>query len=89
MVYIFRKRLEEVHANKQNPVQTGFAKSADGRGANTVKEIRNALLRARERKLQKAIEKIKAQRKALRVKRKKREVPVVAVVGYTNSGERY
>jgi len=36
-----------------------------------------------------ALDKLKSQRQLLRVQRKKKEFPVVAVVGYTNAGEYY
>lgn len=40
-----------------------------------------------ERKLKKALAKVKNQRELLRTSRKRKELPTVAVVGYTNSGK--
>lgn len=45
------------------------------------------LLTHRERKLKKALDNIRAQRKLLRRKRQSRNFPVIAVVGYTNAGK--
>ncbi|GAB0097643.1 putative GTP-binding protein 6 [Sergentomyia squamirostris] len=45
------------------------------------------LLSDRERKLKKALNNIRAQRKLLRKKRQARNFPVIAVVGYTNAGK--
>ena len=45
------------------------------------------LLQDRETKLKKALTKVKQHRNMLRSSRKKKELPTVAVVGYTNSGK--
>lgn len=45
------------------------------------------LLQDRETKLKKALMKVKQHRNMLRSSRQKKELPTVAVVGYTNSGK--
>uniref|UniRef100_A0A7G3B2J1 Hflx-type G domain-containing protein n=1 Tax=Lutzomyia longipalpis TaxID=7200 RepID=A0A7G3B2J1_LUTLO len=50
-------------------------------------ESQRILLSDRERKLKKALESIRGQRKLLRKKRQARNFPVIAVVGYTNAGK--
>lgn len=45
------------------------------------------LIQEREVKLKKALAKVKSQRELLREERTKKEIPVVAVVGYTNAGK--
>ena len=41
----------------------------------------------RELKLKKALEQLKGKRHLLRKSRSKKEIPIVAVVGYTNAGK--
>lgn len=48
---------------------------------------RKSMLEDRAKKLQNALEKVKANRQILREKRQKMQIPMVAVVGYTNSGK--
>ncbi|XP_052064541.1 putative GTP-binding protein 6 [Mytilus californianus] len=84
---VIRDRLEELNAANPHQVQSGLAKSAHGRGAKTPLQIRKALLQDTERKLKKALTKVKHQRELLRTSRKRKELPTVAVVGYTNSGK--
>lgn len=50
-------------------------------------ETRKLMLQKREHKLKKAIEKLRHHREHTRSKRKQMDFPVVAVVGYTNSGK--
>nr|XP_050845286.1 putative GTP-binding protein 6 [Vespula vulgaris] len=50
-------------------------------------ENRKKLLRARESKLKKALEKLKENKKYSRNRRKKFGLPSIAVVGYTNAGK--
>ncbi|XP_063400036.1 putative GTP-binding protein 6 [Mytilus trossulus] len=84
---VIRDRLEELNAANPRQIQSGLAKSAHGRGAKTPLQIRKALLQDTERKLKKALAKVKNQRELLRTSRKRKELPTVAVVGYTNSGK--
>ena len=44
------------------------------------------LLQRREVQLKKALDKLKDQREIVKKERRRREIPTVAVVGYTNSG---
>lgn len=50
-------------------------------------EIQQRLLKERELKIKKALEKLRSKRKLLRTQRTRREFPVVSVMGYTNSGK--
>uniref|UniRef100_A0A8D2JSZ7 Putative GTP-binding protein 6 n=1 Tax=Sciurus vulgaris TaxID=55149 RepID=A0A8D2JSZ7_SCIVU len=50
-------------------------------------QMRQRLLREKELKLRKALERLRRKRQLLRRQRAKREFPVVSVVGYTNCGK--
>lgn len=50
-------------------------------------DTRNLLLQSREKKIKEEIIKLRAQRELLRHKRRKANIPVIAVVGYTNVGK--
>ncbi|KAI4467928.1 gtp-binding protein hflx [Holotrichia oblita] len=50
-------------------------------------DTRNRILQTREKKIKEEIKKLRAQRELLRHKRKKSNIPVIAVVGYTNVGK--
>ena len=50
-------------------------------------EVDRRVIRRRIRDIQKEIEKVKTQRDVRRVRREKAGVPIVALVGYTNSGK--
>jgi GTP-binding protein HflX len=50
-------------------------------------ETRKQLLIERETKLKKQLEKIKLNRDILRLNRVRKKIPIIAVVGYTNSGK--
>lgn len=50
-------------------------------------ECRQKLLQARETKLKNTLKKIRAHRELLRSKRVERDIPTIAVVGYTNAGK--
>lgn len=50
-------------------------------------EIRRKLLRARESKLKKSLQKLKIFRQESRKRRKAYELPSIAIVGYTNAGK--
>ncbi|XP_057375389.1 putative GTP-binding protein 6 [Daphnia carinata] len=67
---------------------------SDGRGYGTLVgdgesyyESKLHLLERRELKIKKELEKMHKKRSLLKYERKKREFPVVAIVGYTNSGK--
>lgn len=49
--------------------------------------MQQRLLRDRETKIQKALERLRRKRRLLGQQRRRREFPVVSVVGYTNCGE--
>lgn len=53
----------------------------------TIFETKKLMLHTREQKIKKAITKLRAQREHQRTNRKKIDFPVVAVVGYTNTGK--
>ncbi|KAF4008319.1 hypothetical protein G4228_020027, partial [Cervus hanglu yarkandensis] len=50
-------------------------------------QLQQRLLRDREAKIQKALERLRCKRRLLGQQRRRREFPVVSVVGYTNCGE--
>ena len=57
------------------------------RGAGeTPLSIKRGVLAEQEAKLKQQLQQIKDDRRVTRVKRKKKALPVVAVVGYTNAG---
>lgn len=56
-------------------------------GSGIAYETRKLMLQKREQKIKKAIEKLRHDREQTRNKRKEKEFPVVAVVGYTNCGK--
>lgn len=58
-----------------------------GISGETWAEKRLRILRERERKLKDEIEKLRENRENMRSKRREREFPTVAVVGYTNAGK--
>ncbi|KAF5307411.1 hypothetical protein FQR65_LT06925 [Abscondita terminalis] len=51
-------------------------------------ETRKFMLQAREQKIKSALKKLYDQRQLLRRRRNEKKFPVIAVVGYTNSGKR-
>ncbi|XP_077002165.1 putative GTP-binding protein 6 [Tamandua tetradactyla] len=50
-------------------------------------QLQQRLLREKEMKIKKALEKLKKKRHLLRRQRRRREFPVISVVGYTNCGK--
>lgn len=58
-----------------------------GGAGETFMELRKRLLKERETKLKAALKKVKVHREMLRKGREKKEIPTVAVVGYTNAGQ--
>ncbi|XP_036323171.1 putative GTP-binding protein 6 isoform X1 [Rhagoletis pomonella] len=50
-------------------------------------DTQREILRTRERRLKQELERIRGHRKLLRNKRKQKNYPVIAVVGYTNAGK--
>lgn len=66
----------------------GAGMAAIGGAGETLFEVRKRILNTREIKLKRMLEKLRNQRTLLRKKRHKLEYPVIAVVGYTNSGEK-
>ncbi|RZF45252.1 hypothetical protein LSTR_LSTR016247, partial [Laodelphax striatellus] len=64
----------------------GNTHSVGGSG-ETFYEIRKNLIKGRESKLKAALKSLKKHRDLMRSKRKKRQFPTIAVVGYTNAGK--
>ncbi|XP_038612950.1 putative GTP-binding protein 6 isoform X1 [Tachyglossus aculeatus] len=80
-----------LRANLRNEVahldqQGGGSRYILGSG-ETHLEVQQRLLKEKEGKIQKALEKLKRKRHLLRNQREKCEFPTVAVMGYTNSGK--
>ncbi|XP_027715263.1 putative GTP-binding protein 6 isoform X3 [Vombatus ursinus] len=66
--------------------QGGGSRSMMGSG-ETFMQIQQRVLKEKEIKIKKALEKLKKRRHLLRNQRKKRELPVISVMGYTNCGK--
>uniref|UniRef100_A0A1B6CJ09 Hflx-type G domain-containing protein n=1 Tax=Clastoptera arizonana TaxID=38151 RepID=A0A1B6CJ09_9HEMI len=78
-------RLKNVHEGATD--RLGGGASAIGGDGETFIEVKRRLLTTREQKLKEAIKKLRGHREIIRKKRKKLEIPTVAVVGYTNAGK--
>lgn len=50
-------------------------------------QVQQRLLKEREMKIRKALDRLRRKRQLLGRQRRRREFPVVSVVGYTNCGE--
>ena len=81
---IHRSRLKRKIANMD---QQSGAQQYIGGGGETYLEVQTRLLDDRRKKIQKAIDKVKIRRLVMRSNRMKRDVPIIAVVGYTNAGK--
>lgn len=81
---LLRSRLKNEMAHLDQ--QGGGSRYIMGSG-ETFMEIQQRLLKERELKIKRALEKLKNKRKLLRTQRTRREFPVVSVMGYTNSGK--
>ncbi|XP_061482993.1 putative GTP-binding protein 6 [Rhineura floridana] len=66
--------------------QRGGSRYIMGSG-ETFMEMQVRLLKEKELKIRKALEKLKRKRRLLRSQRRKREFPVISVMGYTNCGK--
>ncbi|XP_028655832.2 putative GTP-binding protein 6 [Erpetoichthys calabaricus] len=81
---LIRSRLKnELSALDQ---QRGGSRYIMGSGETFI-EVQRRLLKERELKIQNALEKLRKKRILLRSQRKQRELPVIAVMGYTNCGK--
>lgn len=78
-------RLRGIHETAASRPQ-GASASVGGAG-ETYLELRRRILSERERKLLRSLENLRSKRQLLRNNRQKHEIPVVAVVGYTNAGK--
>lgn len=78
-------RLRGVHEGATD--RLGGGTSAIGGQGETFIEVQRRLLTTREHKLKEALNKLRTHRELLRKKRSKLELPVVAIVGYTNAGK--
>lgn len=61
--------------------------ASQGGSGESYYEMQLHLLERRENKIRRELEKLAKKRTLLKTERKKREFPVVAIVGYTNSGK--
>ncbi|XP_038673746.1 putative GTP-binding protein 6 isoform X1 [Scyliorhinus canicula] len=66
--------------------QGGGSRYIMGSG-ETFMEVQQRLLKERELKIRGVLEKLKKKRRLLRTQRKRRELPVISVMGYTNCGK--
>ncbi|XP_066435717.1 putative GTP-binding protein 6 isoform X2 [Eleutherodactylus coqui] len=81
---LLRSKLKNEMAHMDQ--QGGGSRYVMGSG-ETVKEIQQRLLKEKELKINKALEKLRSKRKLLRTQRSRREFPIISVMGYTNSGK--
>ncbi|XP_027743909.1 putative GTP-binding protein 6 [Empidonax traillii] len=70
----------------QRDQQRGGSRYIMGSG-ETFMETQNRILKERELKIRNALEKLRRKRSLLRTQRRKREFPVISVMGYTNCGK--
>lgn len=73
---------------KGQTTSDGRGNASSGGGGESYYDSQLHLLERRELKIKKELEKMHKKRTLLKHERKKREFPVVAIVGYTNSGKR-
>ncbi|XP_078401230.1 putative GTP-binding protein 6 [Cetorhinus maximus] len=66
--------------------QGGGSRYIMGSG-ETLMEVQQRLLKERELKIRAVLEKLKKKRQLLRTQRKRKEFPVISVMGYTNCGK--
>uniref|UniRef100_A0A8D0GDT5 Putative GTP-binding protein 6 n=1 Tax=Sphenodon punctatus TaxID=8508 RepID=A0A8D0GDT5_SPHPU len=66
--------------------QRGGSRYIMGSG-ETFMEMQHRLLKEKELKIRNALEKLKRKRRLLRTERRKREFPIISVMGYTNCGK--
>ncbi|XP_022074689.1 putative GTP-binding protein 6 [Acanthochromis polyacanthus] len=81
---LLRSRLKNEMANLDQ--QGGGSRYIGGSG-ETLYEVQQRLLKEREMKIRSALEKLRKKRHLLRSQRKRKEFPVVSVLGYTNCGK--
>lgn len=82
---LIRSRLKWFHLGGKDR-EAGGIQHIGGAG-ETFMETRRRLLFERESKLKDALKRVQKQRQVLRKSREKKEIPTVAVVGYTNAGK--
>ncbi|XP_064133921.1 putative GTP-binding protein 6 [Loxodonta africana] len=73
---------DDTHLDRQH----GGSRYIMGSG-ETFLEVQQRLLKEKEIKIKKALEKLRKKRHLLRRQRQRRELPLIAVVGYTNCGK--
>ncbi|OCT92515.1 hypothetical protein XELAEV_18015572mg [Xenopus laevis] len=73
---------ETAHMDQQG----GGSRYIMGSG-ETFLEVQQRLLKEREIKIKNALEKVKKKRNLLRTQRRRREFPIISILGYTNSGK--
>ncbi|KAM6098240.1 putative GTP-binding protein 6 isoform 1-T1 [Theristicus caerulescens] len=66
--------------------QRGGSRYVMGSG-ETFMETQNRILKEKELKIRNALEKLRRKRSLLRTQRRKREFPIISVMGYTNCGK--
>ncbi|XP_077153025.1 putative GTP-binding protein 6 isoform X2 [Ranitomeya variabilis] len=81
---LLRTRLknETAHLDQQG----GGSRYIMGSGETFI-EVQQRLLKEREMRIKKALDKLRNKRKLLRTQRRRREFPIISVMGYTNSGK--
>ena len=74
------------YLSEENWIYTSATTRMRGAG-ETPLNIKRRVLAERKAKLKQQLQQVKEDRRVTRVKRKKKALPVVAVVGYTNAGK--
>ncbi|XP_054441017.1 putative GTP-binding protein 6 [Pteronotus mesoamericanus] len=81
---VLRSHLKDVVAHPDG--RGGSSRYIMGSGESFM-QLQQRLLREKEAKIRKALERLRSKRQLLGRQRRRREFPVVSVVGYTNSGK--
>ncbi|XP_064634465.1 putative GTP-binding protein 6 [Lineus longissimus] len=81
----FKSRLQGMHDGSLEWQQQDVSRIG-GMGESYI-QLRQQILQERELKIKKALSKLRSKRQLLREGRLKKDIPVVAIVGYTNAGK--
>lgn len=80
-----RSHLRGIHESSEEASSTWALKDLVGGSGDRYYHLRMALLKRRENKLKKLLEEVQKHRNI--IKKKNKDIPIVSVIGYTNSGK--